>query len=109
MAANNGYNILSRHQTYGGWKYEVFSDSGVGFGNFCADYAAEDIAPGSEVDIADLQTVMRLRNDGEWESRSYYGTGEAPAAEEITNTIAEQVLNDLISDEDIGLTEEESA
>ena len=109
MAAQNGYNILSRHQTYGGWKYEVFADSAVGFGNFCADYADEEIAPGSEVDIADLKTVLRLRNDGEWESRSYYGTGEAPAAEEITNTIAEQVLNDLVSDEDIGLTEEESA
>jgi len=109
MAANNGYNILRRQQTFGGWKYEVFADSAVGLANFCADYADEEIAPGSEVDIADLKTVMRLRNDGEWESRSYYGTGEAPAAEEITNTIAEQVLNDLVSDEDIGLTEEESA
>jgi len=44
MAANNGYNILSLHQTYGGWKYEVFADSGVGFANFCTGYTEDEIS-----------------------------------------------------------------
>ena len=81
-----------------GFIYEVFVDDMAGFDEFTFDQA-ENILPGSIVDIADLKRVFRLRNDREWEEyQNYSGSSESAAEEEAVVAL---ILDDLVSDDDI--------
>lgn len=83
---------------------EVFADTVSGMDAFIQ--ARPNLLPGSTVDIADLKTVFRLRNDGSWEEYRNY-SGVEPTEEAQAEAVA-MVLDDIISDEDIaGMIPEE--
>lgn len=94
----NAYSILRQDRRMKGFIYEVFVDDMAGFDEFTFEQA-NNILPGSTVDIADLKRVFRLRNDRAWEEYKNYSDSDDPAAEE--EAAVASVLDDLISDDDI--------
>ena len=94
----NAYSILRQDRRMKGFIYEVFVDDMAGFDEFTTEQA-ENILPGSTVDIADFKRVFRLRNDGEWEEYKNYSNSDDPAAEE--EAAVASILDDLVSDEEI--------
>ena len=94
----NAYTILRQDRRMKGFIYEVFVDDMAGFDEFTFEQA-NNILPGSTVDIADLKRVFRLRNDGEWEEYKNYSNSNDPTAEE--EAIVASILDELVSDEEI--------
>ena len=80
--------------------YRVFADNPQGLADFVGDY--DDILPGSTVDVDDLKTVYRLRNDGEWVAYRYYGT-DAGGLEAAETAAAESILDSMIPDEEVSV------
>lgn len=97
------YTILSCNQSMGRWVYRVFADNLAGFDAFVAE--AKNVSPGSTVDIADLKTIFRLRNDGDWEPLKIYGAtaDDGTTAEEAATAV---VLDDIVPDDDLDLLAE---
>ena len=92
------YSILRQDRRMKGFIYEVFVDDLAGFDEFTFDQA-ENILPGTTVDIADLKRVFRLRNDREWEEYQNYSEPDDPAVDDEAAVAA--ILDELVSDDDI--------
>lgn len=96
------YTVLRRTKYPRGTLYTVFADDAEGYADFVEAAEAgrgygENALPGSKVDVADLKTVYRLRNDGTWEEYQSYGTVDA-ASETAAETA---LLNDLLGSDEV--------
>lgn len=91
------YTVLAKDDRGKRAIYKVLADNAQGFDDFIS--STSGILPGSTVDIADYKTVFRLRNDGNWEQLRYYGEGEV--TEEMQEAMVADILDGLISDDEI--------
>lgn len=83
------YIVLRYDRRMDGTIYEAYADDMDGFDAFVA--AARDILPGSTVDVGELNTVLRLRCDGSWETYREY----VRSAAEERQAIVDDVLSAL--------------
>lgn len=94
------YTVLAKDDRGKRAIYKVLADNVAGVRDFVVNTSG--ILPGSTVDVADLQAVFRLRNDGKWEQFKSYAEELAVAVAVQGPLVTEvfEILNSTASNSD---------